>query len=385
MAKARKINVVYIIDGLGWGGAERLMPPVLKNLDKDLFNTRVCVLQNKDGNPIATDLVGMNVPVDFLPIRYLRDITAVFRLRDYLRRVDADLVHTQLEFSNVFGNIAAKMLRLPSVSTVHTIPTHGIIGRQIFHQKLEIFSLRFFCDKVIFVSDEARQFHLRIGGFSPKKAEVIYNGIELLDYLQLGHDKASLGIRREFSIPASAKVLITVAVLRELKGIQFMIRALPLILEKYPDVYYLIVGSGGYREALEKEVKSLGLTGRVVFAGRQDAIPSFLASADIFVLPSLTEALPTVLAEAMAAHLPIVACKVGGIPEMIIDNVNGILITPENPQALANACISLLDDDLQLKSMGEAGWKYVNEKFNIYKQIENLRNLYIGMMNSYEK
>jgi len=385
MTSLRKKNIVYIIDGLGWGGAERLMPLILKNLDGNLFTPRVCVLQSKDGNPVADELMSMNIPVDFLSIRYLRDVTAILRLKDYLRRVDANLVHTQLEFSNIFGNLAAKILGLPSVSTIHTIPTHGIVGRKFIHQKLEMLCISFFCDNVIFVSDQARQFHLQIGRFSIDKTKTIYNGIDLFEYVRVGHNQISPSIRGRFSIPSSAKVFITVAVLRELKGIQFMIRAFPRVLEKHPNAYYLIVGDGSYRTMLEGEVEGLGLTGRVVFAGRQTDISSFLTAADIFVLPSLTEALPTVLAEAMAARLPIVACEVGGIPEMVVDGVSGKLVPPEDSQALANACVALLGDEFLIKSMGSAGWDYVNEKFDIRKQVENLKNLYLNIMDSYDK
>lgn len=385
MSETRRFVVVFIIDGLGLGGAERLMVPILKYLDRNIFEPRVCVLQDKDGNPMAEDLFVLGVPVDLLPIHYLRDITAIPRIYAYLRRVKADLVHTQLEFSNILGNFAAKLLRLPTVSTIHTMPRQDMGRKMKLHQTLEMMSLRFFCDKVISVSEEARLFHLKIGQFLPHKIQTIYNGIDFSNFSELDIVSEAASVRNELALPVEAKLLTTVAVLRELKGIQFMLRALPAVLDKYSNVYYLIVGSGAYREALERETDNLGIKSHVIFLGKRSDIPRLLAATDIFILPTLTEALPTVLAEAMAAHLPIIACKVGGVPEMVMDEVNGILIPPEDPPALSNACVSLLSDLDRGKTMGEAGWRFASQKFNIQMQVEQLKNLYVGLIETYEQ
>lgn len=382
--EARKFVIAFIIDGLGLGGAERLMVPVLKNLNRRVFEPRVCVLQIKDGNPMADDLRAMGIPVDLIPVKYLRDATAVPRLAKYLRQVKADAVHTQLEFSDVLGGAAAKILGLPSVSTIHTMPSQDMDTKSRLHQMLELFSLRHFSDLVISVSEEARQFHLKISNSPPQKIRTIYNGIDLSNFMILKRDAEFVAVRKEFSIPSDAKVLTTVAVLRELKGIQFMIRAMPAILANHPNVYYLVVGDGSHREELDREVERMGVKDRVIFSGKRSDIPRLLAATDIFVLPTLTEALPTVLAEAMAAHLPIVACAVGGVPEMVEDGNNGRLVPPANPQALADVCNQLLPDPLRCKIMGEAGWQIVEKKFNIKTQVERLEMLYLSLIRAYE-
>jgi glycosyltransferase involved in cell wall biosynthesis len=380
-----KFNIVFIIDGLGMGGAERLMVPILKNLNREWFEPRVCFFQIRNGSPIAEDIRALNVPVDFLPIPYLRDMMGILRLRKYLKDVNADLVHTQLEFADVFGNIAAKLLRLPSVSTVHTMPAQDMELRSRIHQEVELFCLRKFCNAIISVSEEAREFYLKISKIPPDKLRTIYNGVDISSLVNVTAQKDPYSIREQFGIPQDAKLLVTVAVLRELKGIQFMIRALPLILSKYSDVYYLIVGSGPYKDALVYEVERVGVKSRVIFSGQRSDVNQILLAADIFALPTLTEALPTVLAEAMAARLPIVASAVGGIPEMILDGENGILTSPSDSQTLADACISLLTDTKRAKAMGEAGWQVVNRKFNIQIQVKQLESLYLGLVKAHEK
>lgn len=381
----RKYKIVFIIDGLGMGGAERLMLPILKNLDSEYFEPRVCALQIKGGNPIAEDLRRLGVPVDLIPAPYLRDVTALPRLYGYLKDVKADLVHTQLEVADILGNIAAKFLRLPSAATIHTMPSQDMKLKSKFHQSLELSALRYFCDAIVSVSDEARKFYMDISRIPPKNFLTIYNGIDLGHFESLDSRQERIKIRRELGIPNDAKVLVTVAVLRELKGIQFMIRALPSVISSHPDVFYLIVGDGTHRGALEQEVDKAGVRNRVIFAGQRADIPGLLAAGDIFVLPTLTEALPTVLAEAMAARLPIIASAVGGVPEMVADGENGILLPAGDSETLAAACISLMADAEQRQAMGERGWRIVTKKFNIHTQVDSLKELYLSLIKKYEK
>ncbi len=383
---AKSSNIVYMIDGLGLGGAERLMIPLLANLNREVFSPRVCVFQVRNGNPIAEDLKALGVPVDLLPIPYLRDLSALPRLWRYLRDAQADLVHTQLEFANILGNLAAKGARLPSVCTVHTIPSQEDMKTKTrLHQDVEFFCLRNFCDMVISVSEEADRFHKQVGRLSPRKTTTIYNGIDLARFTAESQRADPQAVRREFGIPAAASLFITVAVLRELKGIQFMIQAMPAILTQQPEARYLIVGDGDHRAQLVEEVRRQGVENRVIFAGARKDIPALMSAADVFVLPTLTEALPTVLAEAMAARLPIVASRVGGVPEMVTDGVNGRLLEPGDPRQLAETCLELLTRPEFRAEMGGRGRSIVEQKFDVRVQAEHLRTLYQRLMEAYGK
>src|SRR5215208_90057 len=234
----RKYKIVYVIDGLGIGGAERLMVPILKHLSRETFDPYVCALQSKDGNPIADEIRALGIPVDCLDIKHLRDLNALPRLVTYLRRVGADLVHTQLEFANILGNISAKLLRLPSMCTIHIMPALEVKTKSKLHQRLEWFALRHYCDRVLSVSEQAGQYHIEISGVVPGQVTTLYNGIDLSDFLRMDRESERNKVRVELGIPMVAKVLITVAVLRPQKGIQFMIRALPEILNLLPATYY---------------------------------------------------------------------------------------------------------------------------------------------------
>jgi glycosyltransferase involved in cell wall biosynthesis len=386
MSQRKIANIVYMIDGLGLGGAERLMIPLLANLDRQSFSPRVCVFQVRNGNPIAEDLKALGVAVDLLPIPYLRDLTALPRLFHYLRETQADLVHTQLEFANILGNLAARVARIPSVCTVHTIPSQEDMRTKTrLHQDVEFFCLRNFCDMVISVSDEAQRFHMDVGRMAARKTTTIYNGIDLARFSAEAQQADPQSVRREFGIPAASPLLITVAVLRELKGIQFMIRAMPGILVERPDVHYLIVGSGDHQARLVEEAQKQGVGDRVIFAGARKDIPALLSAADLFVLPTLTEALPTVLAEAMAVCLPILASRVGGVPEMVTDGVNGRLLPPGDPSHLAAACLEMLEFPAERAALGARGRAVVEQKFDVRVQAEQLQNLYRRLLDEHGK
>lgn len=377
----RKYNIIYLIDGLGMGGAERMMVPILQHLSRDDFSPRVCVFQEKAGNPIADDLRAIGIPVDFLPVPYLRDLTAVPRLWKYFRETKADLVHTQLEFADTLGNFVAKLLRLPSVCTIHTLPSQDMNTKSKAHQRVEWFSLRHFCDRVIAVSEEARTYHVQIGGAIEKQTTTIYNGIDISHFNGLVGERDAL--RRELGIPLDAHLMTTVAVLREPKGIQFMLQALPEILAADPQAYYLIAGDGPYGDTLRQEAGKLPQSNHIIFAGMRKDVPRVLAASDIFVLPTLTEALPTVLAEAMACNLPVVASAVGGVPEMVFEGENGSLVSPGDPKQLVKACLSLLKDENLRRDTGKRGWQITHEKFNIHKQVESLKYLYLELLEQY--
>jgi glycosyltransferase involved in cell wall biosynthesis len=384
ISKSRKFNIVFLIDGLGWGGAERLMVPILANIDRELFSVRVGVFQIRNGNPIADDLRSLGIPVDLIPVPYLRDLTAVSRIASYLKDVKADLIHAQLELGDILGGIAALRMHLPSVSTLHTMPSQDMSLKSRLHQEVEYFCLRHFFNMVISVSNEARQFHRKIGRLSDQKTCTIYNGIDLSNFPTASQLDRKI-VLNEFSIPTSATVLITVAVLRELKGIQYMIRALPKILAANPDLYYLVAGSGDFQDELVVEAAQAGVSERVIFAGARKDIPALMSASDLFVLPTLTEALPTVLAEAMASYLPILACRVGGVPEMVEDGINGRLVTPADSQQLASACNEMLKQPDVLFEMGQAGRRIVEEKFNVHVQVQKLQSLYQNLITTYEK
>jgi glycosyltransferase involved in cell wall biosynthesis len=146
-----------------------------------------------------------------------------------------------------------------------------------------------------------------------------------------------------------------------------------------------VAGNGSHQDTLLGEAKKSGVSDRVIFPGMRRDVPRLLIASDVFVLPTLTEALPTVLAEAMAAKLPMIASRVGGVPEMITDGQNGCLVEPEDVGGLVQACIDLLGNPEKRASMGSESWKIVNKNFNIEKQVDQLEALYLDQLHAHGK
>lgn len=368
-----KKKILWMIDGLGHGGAERMTLAIMQKFDRSEFDLRACALQVKQGNPVAAELERLGIPVDLLHIPNLRHPRNLPKIIRYVKEHKPDIIHTQLEFANVFGNIAAAILGIPSVATLHTLGAPQK-GTEYWRSQIEWASLRYFCTRVISVSESASRHHIKYGNIPPKKMVTLYNGIELENF-DPKHKHGS-DIRASLGIPNDSFVMLTVAVLREPKGIQFMIEAMPQIVAGAPNAHYLIVGEGDHGEKLRELSRSLGVEKHITFAGQRNDIPDVLAAGDLFVLPTLIDALPTVLIEAMAARKAIVASNVGGVPEIVEHEKNGILVEPGKPHQLVEGCLRLIRQNEVREAMAEAGFQIAHSKFNIENQVRTISNMY---------
>jgi glycosyltransferase involved in cell wall biosynthesis len=373
--------VLHVIDGLGMGGAERLLVPLLSELASRGWDVRVCALSVRGGNPIAEELVKRGVPVDVVPVGKLRNLRQALRLARYIRQLRPDVVHGHLEFASTLGTLSAWVLGIPSVCTLHTEETPAPGSRSERRLRFAWWVMRRACDRVLCVSERTKRHYLDSGRIATDRLVTLHNGIDLDPFTPPG------GMRRDpprqaLGLAPDAKVLMTVAVLREEKGIQHMLAALPGIARAEPKTRYLVVGEGPHREAIEAGIAELDLGDRVTLLGQRDDIPQLLAAADAFVLPTLTEALPTVLMEAMASSLPIVASSVGGVPEMVEHEINGFLVEPERAEQLEEACVALLRDAGLRERFGLAGRRLVEERFDVRLQARRLGELYEELMSS---
>jgi len=280
--------------------------------------------------------------------------------------------------------MGAKILGIPSVSTLHTLDSFTDKRSASWRLRLRWLILRRFCDRIIAVSEKTRIHHLQSGKLPPDKVITLYNGVDISRF-KYKDDAQKIQLRQELNIPIDDIIIITVAVLREPKGIQNMISAFPAILKHVPNAHYLIVGDGPYADSLRDLVSALDLQDHVIFAGHRTDIPALLACSDLFVLPTLKDALPTVLIEALAAERPIVASHIGGVPEIIENEVNGLLVQPGDPSSLTTACLSLIKNTEQTRQIVLTGSKLVQQKFSIDVQIEKLSKLYEELLASHGK
>ena len=207
---------------------------------------------------------------------------------------------------------------------------------------------------------------------SEHKVRIVRYGVDLKKY----HKKQSDDMRQAMGLQGAFPVLGVVARLDYIKGHSFLIQAVSDIVKKYPKLRCVLVGEGDYRTKLEKLIHELGLTDHFVLLGTRSDIVDILSVLDLFILPSISEGLPNVILEAMACSVPVVASRVGGIPEIIEHRISGLLVPAQNTHALSKSILELFDNGRLRRQLGENARKRVQEKFSLEHQIRQFKKIY---------
>jgi glycosyltransferase involved in cell wall biosynthesis len=274
-------------------------------------------------------------------VRAKIDPVAIFQMRRIIKDGGFDLVHTHLSTSSVNGCLAARVAKTPSVATVH-----GMSGKLSFSA----------AHHLIGVSEQVKA-HLVGQGVPSEKVSVVYNGFEP----QPETPKSTA--RRMLEIPADATVIGTVARVTALKGIDDALKAFAGLLATFPNLVYLVVGDGDALPSCKALAADLGIADKVIFAGYQSDVSLYLSAMDLFLFPSLKEAMGIALVEAMAVGLPTVATNVGGIPEVLSSDC-GLMVEPRSPEALASATARMLSETGLAQKIGAAARYRANEVFS---------------------
>jgi glycosyltransferase involved in cell wall biosynthesis len=201
-----------------------------------------------------------------------------------------------------------------------------------------------------------------------------------VDLEKFDPEKAGDGLRQELGLEPGTLVVGTVSILRRKKGHHVLLDAIPRILKKVPEAVFIFAGNGPQKENIENRIKELGLGEKVFLLGLRHDVPYILNSIDLFVLPTLQEALGTSFVEAMAMGKPLIGTDVGGVGELIKDGVNGFLIRPEDPSGLANAIIRMLQDKEKAKTMGKQGMEMVRKHFTSSRMCREMYDLYSSLL-----
>ncbi|MEK7828447.1 MAG: glycosyltransferase family 4 protein, partial [Deltaproteobacteria bacterium] len=231
--------------------------------------------------------------------------------------------------------------------------------------------------KVVTVSEYVRKYLVEEKGIAADKVISIPTGV----YLEVfNSDVVKAVSREELGISSDAVIVGTIAILRRKKGHHTLLDAIPLVLKEIPNAFFIFAGDGPQKENIERKIRELGIERNVKLLGLRQDIPEILKAIDIFVLPTLQEALGTSFLEAMAMKKPVVGTKVGGVPEVVKDGVTGILVPPEEPLKLADAIIILLKDRELMKQMGYEGRRDVEEKYSVDVMVKGLFDFYNSLI-----
>jgi len=338
----------------------------------------VAFLKSLAGNPFEAELRGLGVPVTHLEARNLRDVGAFGRLRRLVRDENIDLVHAHLTYAATWGGLLARMTGVPCVATLHTGPVENAAwSRDAIRERLLGFVADRWCAAVVAVSEAARAQHAQRGRIPAGRMRVIHNGVDVEAFLGAARRNE---VRRVLGLETGQPTLLAVSALRPGKGLEVVLRAMALIARDRPEARLLIAGEGTLRARLEQQAAELGIAGSVRWLGLRRDIADLLSAADLFVLASRRDAFPTVLLEAMAAARPVVATRVGGIPEIVEHGETGLLVEAGDPEALAAAAGVLLDDPERAAAFGAAGRDRVRRHFSTARWTRHLVALYKDLL-----
>jgi len=377
------ISILFVIDGLEFGGGERTFLQLIQGL---LYEQRydIHVATNPEGDFFKL-LTGMGIDVVPLDLKKRVNIKNIKRLSEIIRGRKINIVHSQGGRADFYARMAAKTLK-PKVKLVNTVamPVKGYdVGalRKGFYRVFDWFSERY-VDRFIVVSEVLRETLLSSYKIQPDKVIKIYNGIELDEYRPNSKEVRSQKseVRREFGLTKDAPVIGAIGRMVWQKGFEYLIECAPEIVKAFPDAKILIVGDGPLKDKLKVKSEKLKVADKIIFTGFRGDIKEILSAIDILVIPSLLEGFPMVTLEAMAMAKPIIATNIDGITEQITDGVNGILVPPKNPSALAKAVIRVLNDKETARNMGLAARKKVEQEFSIGKMVAETEKVYLSLL-----
>jgi glycosyltransferase involved in cell wall biosynthesis len=226
-------------------------------------------------------------------------------------------------------------------------------------------------DCFVAASDAIRQM-LIADGVPEDRTVTVHEGIDVDHVASI----PLVDVHQAFFLPHGAPVVGNIAALVPHKGQRHLIEAAHIVVQKLPDVRFVILGEGELRDALERLVKEYRLEKHVLLPGFRTDVLGCLKSFDLFVMSSITEGLGTSLLDAMACSRPIVATEAGGIPEVVQNGVTGVLVPPRDHAAMADAIVALINDKARRQAMGEAGFARVNETFTVERMIAGTAAVY---------
>ena len=353
-------RILYTTTTSDVGGAEVFLEDLVGRLNRDRFSPSVLSLcpVGRVGDRIRATGVRvdtLDLATDVTPLGLGR---AVRLLAGYLKRHPADLIHSQLYRANVVSSIAARFVR-PRPAVVNA--QHSLYAMTGRNAERVAKLLRPLADTIVAVSPVVRDYLIETDGVPSEQIQVINNGVDTSRFFA-GEE---LELRRELGLTPEELLILAVGRLSEEKGIGFLLEALAQLVPRFSGIRLAVVGDGPEREALEERTGSLALGEHVSFLGMRSDIPALLRAADVFALPSLKEALPIALLEAMASHCCVVASRVGGVPFALEDGRDGLLVDPGDPAQLVASLSEVLEDDLRRKALGEAGRARVELDFTL--------------------
>lgn len=364
---ADRIKLLLLITSTAGGGGLHALY-LARHLPREKFDLTVAF---GPGYPLDAAFAQLDLPIVHLPLSRgvspMANLKAYFRIRRLIRDGGFDIVLSACSIAGLLGRIAAWLGRVPvNAFVIHAYacrPHQNGLKRAILRQVEKAIDL--ITDRYVAVSQATMDSGVNARIMHPRKVDVIWNGIPA----DAAPPEARNHVRAGWNIPDDAVLVGTVARLEKQKGIADFLNAVAILAPQRPAARFVVVGEGPLRDALTAQARDLGIADRVLFAGWRDDVAAVMSALDVFCLPSLWEQFPFSVLEAMAASRPVVATRVDGVPEAVVDGETGLLVPSRDTGAMAAALLRVVDSaDLRTR-MGAAGRARVTEAFSIDEMI----------------
>jgi glycosyltransferase involved in cell wall biosynthesis len=355
---------------LDQGGSERQLTEIAKALDRSRFEPHVGCFRPEGLR--GRELKDAGIPIVHVRVRSFASpsaITGAWQLAQYIRRHKIRLVHTYDYPTTVFAVPVARFLT-PAIVASSTRGHRELVPGHY----LKLVRMTDHLVKTIVVNCEFLRRHLiHDENVASNRIELCYNGVDLEEFRPRYSPRPA-------ALPPDALVIGVVCVLRPEKGLFTLLKAFAEIRGLNPNLKLAIVGSGQIRDRLEAEARMLGIWEDCIFAPATKDVADWLRAIDIFVLPSLTEALSNSLMEAMACGCCVVASNVGGNPELVHDAENGFLFEPRDTAGLSKVLRKLVEDEFLRQHLAAAGGQMIRDRFSIKSSAERMSEIYAKLI-----
>lgn len=349
-------RVAHVTFDLDVGGQEKLLVEFAKHADRTRFDLRFLSIGGRGA--LGGDIEGEGWPVETFGAPTGLHPGLIPRLAASFRRRRPAVVHTHDMRALFYAAPAARLARVPWV--VHS--RHGLDVHATRRQVFVFRQLSRLVDRFVCVSEEVAALS-RAQGVAPGRIRTVLNGIDLDRFRFVGPDPAG--------------PVVTVARLSPEKDIANLVRAVAITAGRAPNLRVEVAGGGPCLEDLDRLADELGVADRIAFLGNIQDVSAVLRRARLFVLSSRSEGIPLSVLEAMARGLPVVATRVGGLPEVVVDGVTGRLVPPEEPCAMSEAILGIWDRPEKGIRMGRAGRERVEQHFEVRRMVAEYESLYL--------
>lgn len=382
MLTNHKIKILHIITRLDSGGSSTNTIETVARLDKSKYD--VTLISGRTFDPkgdILKNIQTRKIQYVFMndlirPVHPWHDCLALIKLIQAIKKGKYDIVHTHTSKAGILGRWAAYWAGVKHI--VHT--PHGHIFYGYFNPvvtKIFIMVERWtaaITQKIITLTRRGKEEHVQFKIAPPEKFIPVYSGIDI-DALK--RTKCHIpDMKKALGIPLDSVIFGVIARIDPIKGIKYLVEAMAEVIQVVPNARLLITGDGIERPAIEQQAVALGLKDYIILTGHRDDVAELLQTMDIFVLPSLNEGMGRVILEAMVFAKPVIASRIGGVPEIVQDEKNGLLVRPAQSGELADAMIQLGTNSILARQLGEHGKACVRDMFSLDIMVRKIEQLY---------